>query len=616
VIGATALIKLGKLSFEDQMAEDASKRHDFFISRRGSVATVAREVADVLADKGYKVLVQDYDIPLGASFIEAMNEAVKNSRDLVILFTQDYETSPYTRKEFTSFEAERAQSPDERHIIVLRCEDIPLRGLLADNVYQDLVGIDDPNERRRRIIAAAEGQSQAQRPPPRPFIGVPPRVTAVVARDDAFDKLDNILLRDKRGEVTQVGAPAESDEIGRAAVMGMGGVGKTTLAAEYAYRYRAFYTGVCWCNAESRSALLSSLSALAVHVGATKPEPGAITQESIEIAARAALQKLSDIRGIWLLIYDNVGAPDEIADLLPTIGAKVLVTSRFSDWTGWAEEVPLDVLPLSAATSFLQKRAGRTDEVGAKGLAESLGCLPLALEFAASFCKTSGLSFDDYRVRSKELIRMKPRGAVYPNSVFATVSLSYDACANRPDAQFLIGLLAFIESGTIRTDIFPEEVLNTVQRALAIETLTAVSLLTVRNETTEWANGYIERDSTIKVHRLVQEVIRQRTYETDSFRAIRPGLYKLLEWQFVFERPGFSTLFDQLLWIIHYDPEAELRDEISFVDGQLEMILDFHKLNNGDIVVRQKAQDLPMVFSDTTSTYRLQGGRWVSTSSK
>src|SRR5262245_13120923 len=122
------------------MPSGHDERYDFFLSRRGSVAAIAREVADVLPEKGYKVLVQDYDIPLGASFIEAMHEAVKNSRDLVVLFTHDYEQSPYTRKEFTSFEAERARSAEERHIIVLRCEDVPLRGLLADNVYQDLVG--------------------------------------------------------------------------------------------------------------------------------------------------------------------------------------------------------------------------------------------------------------------------------------------------------------------------------------------------------------------------------------------------------------------------------------------------------------------------------------------
>src|SRR5262245_4167623 len=128
------------------MPSGHDERYDFFLSRRGSVADISREVADVLTEKGSKVHVQDYDIPISPSFIDAMHTGVKNSRDLIILFTHDYEQSPYTRKEFTSFEAERAQSGEERHIIVLRCENVPLRGLLADNVYQDLVGLTDPEE--------------------------------------------------------------------------------------------------------------------------------------------------------------------------------------------------------------------------------------------------------------------------------------------------------------------------------------------------------------------------------------------------------------------------------------------------------------------------------------
>jgi hypothetical protein len=50
------------------MPSGHAERYDFFLSRRGSVAPIAREVTDVLTEKGYKVLVQDYDIPLGASF--------------------------------------------------------------------------------------------------------------------------------------------------------------------------------------------------------------------------------------------------------------------------------------------------------------------------------------------------------------------------------------------------------------------------------------------------------------------------------------------------------------------------------------------------------------------
>src|SRR6202048_824093 len=236
------------------MPTGPEQRYDFFLSRRGSVAAIAREVADVLTEKGYKVLIQDYDIPLGASFVEATHEAVKNSRDLVVLFTRDYEQSPYTRKEFTSFEAERHQSAEERHVVVLRCEDVPLRGLLADNVYQDLVGVTDPEERKRRIVAAAERQSQAAAPPPRPFIGVPPRIASFTGRADELDKLDAILMRDKPAAVTQ--------SVGKVAVQGLGGVGKTSLATEYAHRYRQLYAGVCWCPGETRTGLVAILFSL------------------------------------------------------------------------------------------------------------------------------------------------------------------------------------------------------------------------------------------------------------------------------------------------------------------------------------------------------------------
>src|SRR5262245_39436513 len=216
-----------------------------------------------------------------------MHEAVKNSRDLIILFTRDYEQSPHTRKEFTSFEAERAQSAEARHIIVLRGVEVGLRGLLADNVYQDLVGVDDGEERKRRIIAAAERQSQAAAPPPRPFIGVPPRIASFTGRVDELDRLDAILMQDKPAAVTQA-------SVGRAAVQGMGGVGKTSLAIEYAHRFRGLYAGVCWCPAETRTGLLSALANLAVALGAATAE-----EADVEKAAKAVLRRLAEQRATW-----------------------------------------------------------------------------------------------------------------------------------------------------------------------------------------------------------------------------------------------------------------------------------------------------------------------------
>src|SRR5262249_17729163 len=152
-----------------------------------------------------------------------------------------------------------------------------------------------------------------------------------------LDKLDAILMQDKPAAVTQA-------SVGRAAVQGMGGVGKTSLAVEYAHRFRGLYAGVCWCPAETRTGLLSALTSLAVTLGAAMAE-----EADIEQVGKAVLRRLAEQRATWLLIYDNVAAPDAIADLLPSVGARVLITSRFSDWSELANEVTLDVLPLEEA---------------------------------------------------------------------------------------------------------------------------------------------------------------------------------------------------------------------------------------------------------------------------
>jgi hypothetical protein len=63
---------------------------DFFISRRGATADVAQEVANVLKDEGYTVLVQDYDIAYASDFIAAIDSALKRCRHLILLLTKDY----------------------------------------------------------------------------------------------------------------------------------------------------------------------------------------------------------------------------------------------------------------------------------------------------------------------------------------------------------------------------------------------------------------------------------------------------------------------------------------------------------------------------------------------
>src|SRR5262245_3935558 len=478
------------------MPSGPGERYDFFLSRRGSVAPVASEVTDVLSEKGYKVLVQDYDIQLGASFLEAMHEAVINSRDLIILFTEDYLRSPYTRKEFTSFEAERVKTAEERHIIVLRCEDVPLRGLLADNVYQTLVGIEDPEERKRCIIAAAERQSQAAPPPPRPFIGVPPRIASFTGRSGELDRLDAILMHDKPAAVTQA-------SVGRAAVQGMGGVGKTSLAVEYAHRFRGLYAGVCWCPSETRTGVLSALASLAVTLGAASAE-----EADVEKAAKAALRRLAEQRATWLLVYDNVPAPDHVADLLPSAGARVLITSRLSDWSELAEEVALDVFALEEAVALLRSRSGRGYN-GAQTLAEALGCLPLALDHAVAYCKRTQMRFADYATNAWGLIDAAPRGVGYPGSVAATFNFAItEAVAQCQAAEALMAYLAPCAPERIPMTLIEGTLEDETARIQALAALAEVSL--VKHDPFE------DGTPAVTVHRLVQAVARARSEANGS----------------------------------------------------------------------------------------------------
>jgi TIR domain/NB-ARC domain len=473
------------------MPNGTGERYDFFLSRRGSVAAIAQEVTDVLKENGYRVRTQDYDIPITANFIEEMHEAVKNARDLVVLFTRDYEQSPYTRMEFTSFEANAAQSAKKRRMVILRCEDAPLLGLFAPHVYQDLVGIKGAEERRSRILAAAEGRSQALEPPPRPFIGVPPRIASFTGRAEQLDKLDAILMQDKPAAVTQA-------SVGRAAVQGMGGVGKTSLAIEYAHRFRGLYAGVCWCPGETRTGLLSALAGLAVTLGASTAE-----EADVEKAAKAALRRLAEQRATWLLIYDNVTTPDAIASLLPSAGARVLITSRFSDWSELADEVALDVLPLREAVALLESRTGRSDAVGANRLAEALGNLPLALDHASAYCKRTQATFAHYAEKASNLIGAAPRGAGYPRSVAATFDLAItEAVGQCPASEALMAYLAQCAPERIPMTLVDGAIEDETERLQGLAALVEVSL--VKHDPFE------DGTPAVTVHRLVQAVARAR----------------------------------------------------------------------------------------------------------
>ena len=473
-----------------------SFEYDFFVSRRGPVAAVAEEVADVLEAEDYKVLVQDYDAERGGSFPLFIHDALVKARHLIILYSADYDTTHWTRQEFGHFLAAPDAKEAERRICVLRCDAADPRGLLAGVVYGDLHTIQAPDARRREILAVARGEARAGRAPgPRIFGGgMPAENRLFTGRDELLDGLHAALSSGPGAAV-----------LTQAAVHGLGGVGKTALARHYVAEHAGDYGGVWWITATDPLAIRTGLLGLARAL-----DPRLPADIAVDDAAAAALGALATRAGTpFLLIYDNVPAPDVLDGLLPPRGACVLITSREPDWDATAASFVVDTLPEDLAAAFLQRRAEREDPAGALVLARALDGLPLALDHAGAYVKRAGIGFADYTRRVEALIAVKPPpGVQYPASVAATFGLAIEAAVREaPAAEALLGLCAWLAPEAIPLVLAEQAIPSETDREAAAMALRSVSLLSAVADT---ACG-----PAVSVHRLVQAVMRARLGERD-----------------------------------------------------------------------------------------------------
>ena len=221
------------------------------------------------------------------------------------------------------------------------------------------------------------------------------------------------------------------------ALCGLGGAGKTSVAAEYAHRQLGG-VGVAWqFGAEDRAVLAAGFGELAAQLGvADRGDPVASVHGML--AASPAP---------WLLVFDNAPDRASVARFVPPAGpGRVLITSRNQLWPpGQALEVP--VLDPQVAAGFLVGRTGDADRRAALELAGELGGLPLALEQAAAYVQAGGDSLAGYLAsflqrRADLLARGEPTG--YSQTVATTWRLAFEDLEHKaPGAVGLLRLLAF-----------------------------------------------------------------------------------------------------------------------------------------------------------------------------
>ncbi len=491
--------------------------YDVFLSHNSKDKPAVREIAEALRNREIVPWFDLDDLRPGVPWQDELEKAIL-AIPASAVFVGNHGMGPWQKPEVRaciSKMVERGRpvipvllpgAPDKLDIGIFLAENtwVDLRqGITADGLDRLIWGITGKKPDRRTPTPSSG-------PPLHnlPFSTLGPLFTG---RDEALRHLEENLAHPGGAA-----AIVQSE-----AIYGLGGIGKTRLAVEHAWRCGQRYTAAWFVQADSPENLRRGLGALAGPALLHLPE----WQASEEAVVGAVLRWLREHPG-WLLILDNVDtkeAATAVREILPLLsGGRVLLTSRLSRWPPDLQKQELETMTPDDAVRFLLRRTeteretATDDPAQARRLADVLGGLPLALEQAAAYIGTNRMRFADY-LKEWEKDRAGLMGWYdahtmrYPAPVAVTWKKTFDQLG--PTAGALLRLTAFLAPDPIQIEMFEkgEEFVRQAAELLAEETdreTDSAPLQAAVADLAAYSMAARQDRQTIVVHRLVQEALR------------------------------------------------------------------------------------------------------------
>jgi hypothetical protein len=330
----------------------------------------------ILENAGHPVWLDKEELKAGAEWERAIKLAITESYGVLFAVTRAFLASDYILKKEIPWTLERFGQHERPPIFPVRLEAVDPPPAIARFQWVDASSGDTAEAVARLAAALPTPREGGHR-----FLVDWPRLATFQGRGELLRRLHRSLAK-----------PQSVVGVKTAGLVGMGGIGKTQLAVEYAHRYRFHYpAGVYWVNAAQN--WTRQVADLADHLGLAPADPHAPDRDR-QMAA-AFNNYLRQQGSAALLVLDNVEEPRDVLSReigpklrMADLPARLLVTTRRQELPEGFAALPVSTLPPEDARQVLL--AARPDTAGdaaVDAICRAVGYLPLALGLAAAALK-------------------------------------------------------------------------------------------------------------------------------------------------------------------------------------------------------------------------------------